>query len=111
MELYEYLVEPEISDSQVQEDVQKIYKACKGFGCDKKSLIEVFGSRTSTQISQLAKAYKANRGENLVDLVKKETSGNLEGLLVDLCHSFLVLDCDKIYRAFKVPLSKPTNSI
>ena len=102
MEVYEFPSEPHLSDKQVEDDVSKIHKACKGFGCDKKALIEVFGNRTSHQTSQIVKAYKAAHGEALIDLIKKETSGNLEGLLKSLIHTNLVLDCDQIHHSFGV---------
>lgn len=65
-------------------------------GSDKKALIAIFGNRTAAQTAQIVKAYKAHQGENLIDVIKKETSGDLERLLVALCHSGVELDCELI---------------
>jgi len=102
MDPYEYPVEPLRSEDEIAKDVETIRNAVKGFGTDEKALISVFGNRTANQMAQIVKAYKAIRGENLIDVIKKECSGNFERILVALCKSAIEFECELIESHLKL---------
>jgi glycine cleavage system regulatory protein len=53
-------------------------------------------------MAQIVKAYKANRGENLIDVIKKECAGNFERILVALCNSAIEFECELIESHLKL---------
>ncbi|XP_040835378.1 annexin A13 [Ochotona curzoniae] len=62
----------------VDRDVKKLNKACKGMGTDEAGIIEVLSTRTSEQRQQIKQKYKATYGKDLEDVLKSELSGNFE---------------------------------
>ena len=61
-----------------QQDADALKKAFKGFGCDKKAIIDITVGRTFTQRMQIKEAYKSSYGKDLIKDLKSELSGNLE---------------------------------
>jgi uncharacterized protein (UPF0335 family) len=66
----------------VEEDIQTIYKACKGIGTNEKKLISVICERPKEALQFLRQEYPKHHKDDLVKLVQKETSGNFERCLV-----------------------------
>ncbi|XP_073925272.1 annexin A13 isoform X1 [Castor canadensis] len=62
----------------VDRDVKKLYKACKGMGTDEAAIIEVLSSRTSDERQQIKQKYKTKYGKDLEEVLKSELSGNFE---------------------------------
>lgn len=62
-------------------DVEKIRKACKGFGTDEKTIIETLAPLDAYQIDSLSHAYKSTAGKGLLHQLEKETSGWFEAAL------------------------------
>ncbi|XP_003408226.2 annexin A13 [Loxodonta africana] len=62
----------------VDRDVKKLHKACKGMGTDEAAIIEVLSSRTSDERLQIKNKYKATYGKDLEEVLKNELSGNFE---------------------------------
>lgn len=60
------------------EDVRKLYRAFKGFGCDEKKVIEILAHRTQIQRVAIADAYYAQYGESIHKRLKSELHGKLE---------------------------------
>ncbi|KAF8333526.1 uncharacterized protein EI90DRAFT_3121868 [Cantharellus anzutake] len=75
-----------------QAEVQKMRKATKGFGTDDKAVISVLISLDAIQMDEFARAYQSTMGDNLVELLKKETSGKFEFALVGLAEGPLKWD-------------------
>ncbi|KAG7270657.1 hypothetical protein CRUP_032176 [Coryphaenoides rupestris] len=70
-------------------DVTALRNAIKGAGTDEKVLVEILASRTSQQIKDIVAAYRAVfdaytklAGFEMEESIKRETSGNLENLLL-----------------------------
>ncbi|KAI8911845.1 hypothetical protein EDD86DRAFT_125359 [Gorgonomyces haynaldii] len=73
-----------LTPAQVSEISKALHTAFKGFGCDKDAIISLLAKRSPEETVQIAQGYKAAFGQDLVEKIKKETSGHLETLLVNL---------------------------
>lgn len=62
-------------------DVERIRKACKGFGTDEKAIIETLAPLDAFQINALSAAYISTTGKSLLSQLEGETSGWFEGAL------------------------------
>jgi hypothetical protein len=65
----------------VDQAVQQIYAACKGFGTDEQTLIAVLGSKSPETRTLISMRYQELYKKPLKDLVKSETSGDFGRLL------------------------------
>lgn len=57
-------------------DAQALEDAMKGVGTDEDVIIDILAHRTSFQRKEIAKAYKAQFGQNLIEKLHKELSGD-----------------------------------
>lgn len=64
----------------------------KGFGCDEAGLVAVIGHRTPLQMQQIAQAFKAGFGRDLVEDLISETRGNFGKLAVSLARPLDTFD-------------------
>lgn len=62
-------------------DVERIRKACKGFGTDEKAIIETLAPMDAFQINALSAAYISTTGKSLLSQLEGETSGWFEAAL------------------------------
>ena len=84
-----------------QQDADALKKAFKGFGCDKKAIIDITVGRTFTQRMQIKEAYKSSYGKDLIKDLKSELSGNLEDGVVALFTDPIEYDASELYGAMK----------
>ncbi|KAF8333525.1 uncharacterized protein EI90DRAFT_568338 [Cantharellus anzutake] len=82
-----------------QNEVQRMRKATKGFGTDNKAVIDILHPLNAIQMDEFSRAYQATFGTNLIDLMKKETSGYFEFGLVGLVQGPLLWDVTLIEKA------------
>ncbi|KAG0077069.1 Annexin A7 [Podila epicladia] len=82
-----------------QQDAETIHAACKGFGTDEKRVISVVAVRTSEHLAQVASVYRQFYGRDLVDVLKKETSGHFGRALHYLILPPLLLDAELVHDA------------
>ena len=68
----------------VEYDVEQLKKAMKGMGTDEGTLIEIIASRPNWLLKQIKEQYKIKYGKELEAVIKKETSGDLQRLLISL---------------------------
>ncbi|KAH7317011.1 hypothetical protein B0I35DRAFT_354526 [Stachybotrys elegans] len=83
-------------------DIEALRGAMKGFGCDKKALIRVFASSrygTPWGMEQLVRDFNKRLMRDLVDDIKKETSGGLEDTILALVRGPLQNDVRTIAKA------------
>ncbi|XP_056698987.1 annexin D5 isoform X2 [Spinacia oleracea] len=66
-----------------RDDVVKLYKAFKGFGCDTSAVINILAHRDASQRALIRQEYEPLYSEDLLHRLAKELSGKLE-LLVAL---------------------------
>ncbi|KAG9008595.1 hypothetical protein FRB93_006514 [Tulasnella sp. JGI-2019a] len=80
-------------------DVETIYKACKGFGTNERKLTEVFTHTPAVRLPVLAHAYKSRHGTDLNTLLKKELGGNYEIFILQVALGPLRGDVAMIEKA------------
>lgn len=71
----------------------------KGFGTDETALINVLCRRPVLQRMEIVRAFKTAYGKDLVENLRKETSGNFEKLLVALATPRVQYYCEELYNA------------
>lgn len=68
---------PDIIDDAIEQKCVAIYEATKGWGSDKKGLIEALGNTTAEERMQIPIKYSGiYDGKNLKELIKSETGNN-----------------------------------
>jgi len=81
------------------QDAQVLRKAMKGMGTDEKAIINVLGKRTDSQRQQIAQAFKAAFGKDLIKDLKSELGGKLEQIVMALMTPRYDLLAETVYRA------------
>lgn len=71
----------------------------KGFGCDKNKVVNVLCSRTNLQRQQIANAFKAMYGKDLISDLKSELSGDFEDLILALMEPPAKYDASQLRKA------------
>ncbi|XP_060188449.1 annexin D5-like [Lycium barbarum] len=61
-----------------RDDAMQLYKALKGFGCDKAAVINILAHRDATQRALIQQEYRTMYSEELNKRLSKELSGDLE---------------------------------
>ncbi|CAN4102578.1 unnamed protein product [Withania somnifera] len=61
-----------------RDDAIQLYKAFKGFGCDKAAVINILSHRDATQRALIQQEYRSMYSEELTKRLSKELSGDLE---------------------------------
>ncbi|XP_067031902.1 uncharacterized protein [Acropora muricata] len=74
-----------LSLSTAQYDARTLNLAMTGFFTKELVLIEMFSTRTNEEIAAIRQAYKKKYRKDLIAVIKDETSGDFETLLVELC--------------------------
>ncbi|XP_045060848.2 annexin A13 isoform X1 [Desmodus rotundus] len=85
----------------VDRDVKKLNKACKGMGTDETAIIEVLSSRTSNERQQIKQEYKATYGKDLEEVLKSELSGNFRKAALALLDRPSEYDAQQLQKAMK----------
>jgi annexin A7/11 len=65
-------------------DAMCLYKAMKGLGTNEGVLIEIIGTRTNQELTEIKTVFNRDYGQTLEKWVRSETSGNFRNLLVAL---------------------------
>ena len=65
-------------------DCYQIYKAVDGLGTNEETLIEIISSRTNEELNKIKQRYPQMYQRDLVELIKSETSGHLQKILITL---------------------------
>ncbi|KAM4748415.1 annexin A6 [Rhinophrynus dorsalis] len=86
-------------DFDANQDAETLYKAMKGFGCDKEAIFDLITSRSNHQRSEIIQAYKSLYGKDLIDNLKHELTGKFERLLVGLMRPPAYFDAKEIKDA------------
>lgn len=78
----------------------------KGFGTDEKALIKVLADKDPLQIQTIRTAFDRNFKRNLLEDLRKETSGYFEKGLIQLARGPLYADIHNLYEAMDGPGTK-----
>lgn len=81
---------PDHFGSDIDDIVEEIYNATKGWGANKQKVIDALATQDATERYKIALRYKELHDKELVDLMKKEFSGDFGTAL-----EFLALPSDK----------------
>ena len=65
-------------------DCYQIYNAVTGLGTNEETLIEIISSRTNEELNKIKQRYPQMYQRDLVELIKSETSGHLQKILITL---------------------------
>lgn len=68
----------------VDYDVTELHAAMKGAGTDEDTLIEIIGSRSTTQLKAIKEAFQIKYGTSLEDFVSGEVGGDIKKFLISL---------------------------
>eukprot|EP00002_Diphylleia_rotans_P033151 TRINITY_DN701_c0_g1_i1.p1 TRINITY_DN701_c0_g1~~TRINITY_DN701_c0_g1_i1.p1 ORF type:complete len:614 (+),score=165.80 TRINITY_DN701_c0_g1_i1:92-1933(+) len=82
-----------------ESDANALYEAMKGFGTNEAVLIDYITGRTREQLQHVKVAYTQKHRKSLEEVVKKETSGNLENVLIALLKDGAEFDAWQIHKA------------
>lgn len=82
-------------------DAAAFYKAFKGLGTDEKAVIELISKRSNAQRQAVKTAYKQQYGEDIVERLKSELSGNFENACVALFQTPAEFLASQLRKAMK----------
>ncbi|XP_027863944.1 annexin A5a [Xiphophorus couchianus] len=75
--------EEEVEEDKIENDAKDLYAAGEEkFGTDEEKFITILGNRSSEHLQKVFDAYKKISGSDIEDIIKGETTGNLEDLLL-----------------------------
>ncbi|XP_066572703.1 annexin A6 isoform X2 [Amia ocellicauda] len=80
-------------------DAEVLYKAMKGIGSDKETIIDLITSRSNQQRQSICVAYKSQYGKDLIGDLKYELTGHFERLIVSLMRAPAYQDAKEIKDA------------
>ncbi|XP_070712726.1 annexin A5b [Pempheris klunzingeri] len=94
-----------IQEGNVESDAQVLFKAGEEkFGTDEQSFVTILGNRSAEHLRKVFDAYMKMSGYEMEETIKRETSGNLEDLLlavVKCARSVPAYFAETLYYAMK----------
>lgn len=89
------------SNFNAEADCESLKKAMKGAGTDEQTLMDIILKRTNSQRVEIRKTYKTMFGEDLMDALKSELSGNFEDCLLAILEPAALYDAKCLRRAME----------
>lgn len=91
----------EAPDTDPEEDAVALREAMKGWGSDKKALMNLLANRNASQRLHIGLMYKTMYGRDLREDLKSETSGHLEDLIKRMLYDRPHFDAYSLRKAMK----------
>ncbi|XP_039630089.1 annexin A6 isoform X2 [Polypterus senegalus] len=82
-------------------DAEALYKAMKGIGSDKETILDLITSRSNAQRQEICTAYKSLYGKDLIGDLKYELTGKFERLIIGLMRPPAYHDAKEIKDAIE----------
>ena len=85
-------------------DCYQIYNAVTGLGTNEETLIEIISSMTNEELNKIKQRYPQMYQRDLVELIKSETSGHLQKILITLLQADRMnKSARKVRKDFMIP--------
>ena len=91
----------EAPNTDAEEDAVALREAMKGWGSDKKALMNILATRSANQRLHIGLMYKTMYGRDLRSDLKSETGGNLEDLIKRMLYDRPHFDAYSLRKAMK----------
>ncbi|XP_069052262.1 annexin A6 isoform X1 [Lepisosteus oculatus] len=88
-------------DFDPSSDAEVLYKAMKGIGSDKDTILDLITSRSNAQRQEICAAYKSHYGKDLIGDLKYELTGKFERLIAGLMRPPAYQDAKEIKDAIE----------
>ncbi|KAL5960687.1 Annexin A7 [Taenia solium] len=85
------------------EDANELEKAMKGFGTDKKKIINILANRTVQQRQEIARAYKAAYGKDLQGRLSRQLSGDIRRAVLYSFYDKAHVNAKACYKSIRGP--------
>uniref|UniRef100_W5N1H4 Annexin n=1 Tax=Lepisosteus oculatus TaxID=7918 RepID=W5N1H4_LEPOC len=95
-------------DFDPSSDAEVLYKAMKGIGSDKDTILDLITSRSNAQRQEICAAYKSHYGKDLIGDLKYELTGKFERLIAGLMRPPAYQDAKEIKDAIETNLLNTT---
>ncbi|XP_061167857.1 annexin A4-like [Saccostrea echinata] len=98
---YEGTVKPAGGNHDPEEASNRLHKAIRGLGTDEKVIIDVLAGHINYERQEIKKMYKTMFGQDLVEDLKSDLSGNFEKLCLYLLMPSRMFDAWCLYQAIE----------
>nr|XP_015205186.1 PREDICTED: annexin A6 [Lepisosteus oculatus] len=95
-------------DFDPSSDAEVLYKAMKGIGSDKDTILDLITSRSNAQRQEICAAYKSHYGKDLIGDLKYELTGKFERLIAGLMRPPAYQDAKEIKDAIECLFAQGT---
>jgi len=80
----------QVNQQEVEKDINDLYEAGEGkWGTDEEVFNRIFALRNSFHLKEMNNQYLKKKGQNLIDVVESEFSGDVKKLLKTVLHSHI----------------------
>ena len=90
-----------MTDSEIEKYADQLHNAIEGFGTDEDTLIKVATQHPLETRLKIKYQYKRSYGQDLLDVLKSELSGDFLDLMLGLYTDLYEFDADECHKAIE----------